>query len=573
MRFKSLIFFTAILLGLSANASANNLQISNVSIEDRDATLNTAIVEFDISWDNSWRNVTNYDAAWIVLKIQYGTTWSHGILDAAGRDPSGTSPGSDSNLEIFVPSDNRDPTVGYYGAFIYRKSSGTGTVTSRNVRLKLDYGLTGMLDTYTIKIKVVGVEMVYIPEGPFYAGDTSSTAGFKQGSSDTDPWYIDSDATIRVNNAASDSFYYTSDGNTAEFATGTQFTIPGFFPTGYDAFYCMKYEVSEGLWIDFFNSLNTYKITFDITAASGKNSDSVIKRNTLSWSSGDASGSRSDRALNYIGWLELSEILDWLSLRPMTELEYEKAARGELASVSGEYAWGSTSITAGVTFSGSPEDGNETFSTANANAVYNITTFSQGDDMMGAVGAGGAPYVQGPARSGIFATSSSTRSSSGAGYYGVMELSGNVWERTVTFGNTFGQYFYPTNGIGSGEAAGNFGWPGLHALGGANLTSSAVGLGFRGGGWRSANTELRISDRSAAAYTDFTRLENASYSSYGGRGVRSAVAIPAWSLCGNTIINPPEQCDDTGVGNGLDYECAGCICQSDVADLDGICDL
>ena len=62
MYLKSLIFFLIILLGLSAHAAANNLTISNVSVEDRDATLNTAIVEFDVSWDNSWRNVTNYDA-------------------------------------------------------------------------------------------------------------------------------------------------------------------------------------------------------------------------------------------------------------------------------------------------------------------------------------------------------------------------------------------------------------------------------------------------------------------------------------------------------------------------------
>src|SRR3989338_72848 len=111
MRFKSLIFFLIILLGLSAHAAANNLTISNVSVEDRDATLNTAIVEFDVSWDNSWRNVTNYDAVWIVLKIRYNNAaWVHGILDASGKDPAGTSPGSNSDLEIFVPSDNRDPT-------------------------------------------------------------------------------------------------------------------------------------------------------------------------------------------------------------------------------------------------------------------------------------------------------------------------------------------------------------------------------------------------------------------------------------------------------------------------------
>ena len=32
-------------------------------------------------------------------------------------------------------------------------------------------------------------------------------------------------------------------------------TIPSAYPKGYAAFYCMKYEVSEGQWVDFFNTL------------------------------------------------------------------------------------------------------------------------------------------------------------------------------------------------------------------------------------------------------------------------------------------------------------------------------
>ena len=154
-----------------------------------------------------------------------------------------------------------------------------------------------------------------------------------------------------------------------------------------------------------------------------------------------------------------------------------------------------------------------------------------------------------------------------------MEFSGNAWERTVTFGNTFWQYFYPTNGSGTGEGTSNFGWPGLGPVAGADVgPTSAVGIGFRGGGWRSASTELRISDRSAAAYSDYTRLENASYSSYGGRGVRSAADPAPWTLCGNAAINPPEQCDDGSPGNGADYECGGCLCLGDINAPDGICE-
>jgi hypothetical protein len=40
----------------------------------------------------------------------------------------------------------------------------------------------------TVEIRVFGIEMVYIPQGSFFAGDNAtSTASFKQGSSDKDP--------------------------------------------------------------------------------------------------------------------------------------------------------------------------------------------------------------------------------------------------------------------------------------------------------------------------------------------------------------------------------------------------
>ena len=550
------------LMCLAYSASANNLTISNVSIEDRDAVLDTAIVEFDLSWDNSWRNTTNYDAVWIVLKVQTGGVWYQGMLKNGGVDPAGTSPGSNKDLEVYVPTDTHGVTDYYFGAFIYRKSSGTGTVTSKDVRLKLDYSTTGTFstgaafaDTASIIVKVVGVEMVYIPQESFYAGDNAgSTAAFKRGSSsDNNPWYIDSESTIRVNNATTGTFYYTSASNASEFASGTQFTIPSTYPKGYAAFYCMKYEVTEGGWLDFFNTLSaSEKSTRDITSATGKNADTVVKRNTIAYTSGSATTTRGDRVINYISWMDLAAYLDWMALRPMTEMEYEKAARGGLSAVSTEYAWGNTNITAGVTFSGSPEDGNETLTTANANANCNITTFSQGDDFLG------AQYVQGAVRGGIFATSSSTRSTSGAGYYGVMELSGNLFERTVTVGNTIGISYFPWHGDGrlSTTTVGNarqIGWPGSAYYTGYIGVSGADGSGYNGGAWDRACTggTLAVSNRSLAALIATSRDYYG-----GGRGVRSVspVTLPR---CGDSTTTPPETCDDGGTspGDGCSEQC------------------
>jgi hypothetical protein len=174
------------------------------------------------------------------------------------------------------------------------------------------------------------------------------------------------------------------------------------------------------------------------------------------------------------------------------KLEFEKAARGPYRAVSGEYAWGSTSITGatGVSNAGLP---NEAPSAA-ANCVYNNS-----------VG------VQGPMRIGAMAYGDATRIASGAGYYGVMDLSGNVGERPITVGNSTGRGFNRANhGNGALTSSGNVdvtSWPG----------TGAVGAGFRGGHWNRTASFARLSDRYYAADTYTDRNTN-----LGGRGVRSA---------------------------------------------------
>jgi hypothetical protein len=117
-------------------------------------------------------------------------------------------------------------------------------------------------------------------------------------------------------------------------------------------------------------------------------------------------------------------------------------------------------------------------------------------------------------RVGVFATGSSTRALAGAGYYGMMELSGNLWERPVTVGNATGRVFTGVHGNGTLSANGRAnetGWPGLA---GGEVTG-ATGAGFRGGGWNYFAIYLRLSDRFDAALTFTNRFVN-----YGGRGVR-----------------------------------------------------
>ncbi|MFA5060135.1 MAG: SUMF1/EgtB/PvdO family nonheme iron enzyme [Candidatus Omnitrophota bacterium] len=485
-----------------APAFANNLQITGFSDYSTDTSANTTTFTFNVTQDNSWRNATNHDAVWIFLKYSTdgGASWNHGSMSGSGTNPTGFN--APTGFEIKVPADEK-------GFFLQRTDLAAGSISASGVRVVWDYGQDGLSDTTAqagnTTLKIFGLEMVYIPEGAFYAGDGSTNnSSFRQGSSDADPWYVESENAISVTNATANGYYYTSSGVSGENGTATTFLIPAQFPKGYQAFYLMKYELTEGQWVSFFNTLTTDQKTIrDITSSdqAGKNSDAVIRRNTVNWDSAsplkNAKTSRPDRPVSYVSWPDICAYADWAALRPITELEFEKAARGAgITAVSGEYAWGTTSGTIAVTFSTTPENGTEVFITAGpANHVGN-QTFSRGDDYLG------AQYAQGPARAGIFATSTSTRITSGAGYYGNMELTGNLAEPAVTVGRSQGRVFLGTHGDGAltttttneGNAT-NLDWPGINAVNSTRGVTATPGMGYRGYDWLNAIegfTSLRV---------------------------------------------------------------------------------
>ncbi len=498
---------------------ANNLTISEVTIAERNPSDETITVAFNISWENSWRTKINHDAIWLTVRLYDPTVTPTNKklcqLTANGLNPSGTEVGSNLNLEISVPSDK-------YGAFLRASNYGVqSSVSSEDVQLTVDYSSCGFNDDDNVYVSVSGVEMVYVPEGPFYAGDyNTSTASLDEGVSDSDPWYLSSESELNVSNSASDGYRYVSNGNPSENETGSTFTIPADYPKGYGDFYVMKYEITEGQWVEFLNSLGSAsaRTNRDITNASHKNSDLVKYRNTISCSGSPltCTTSRPARAMTYVSWMDLTAYLDWMALRPMTELEFEKMARGPFMALSGEFVWGSTAITQAATLSSGEEDGSETVATQGANAHFNSAVLTGGDTE------NGNDYTQGPLRIGIFATSKANRITAGGSYYGIMDLSGNVNESVVTIGNATGRIFRGNNGDGllstvSGYEgnANQASWPGLDTFEQRGITG-ALGSGYRGGAWNSPSTELRISDRTYAAKGS-QEASNAS----GGRGVRT----------------------------------------------------
>ena len=511
----------ALVLGLifSAPSYANNLSVTNVALGVRDPSANTVVVSFNVSWQNSWRNKINFDAAWLTVRLNNSTVSpTNAVLcqvTATGLNPAGTSVGTGANLQIYVPQDAT-------GAFLEPSSTGfIGNINTQNVQLTVNYQSCGFSNSDQIYAGVFGLEMVYIPQGSFWAGDyNTSVASLNSGSSDSTPWNISSENPIPVTNATSGGYQYVSGNNPGESATGSSFTIPAAFPKGYNAFYAMKYQVNEGQWVQFINSLpSAARLNHDLSDNNHKNSTSVVYRNTISCSGTPliCSTLRPARAVSYLSWMDLAAFLAWDALRPMTELEYEKIARGPLVPDPGEYVWGDQTIAAATTISGTTEDGTETITTpSNANANYNNTTLTGGDTSLG------AGYNQGPLRGGIFATPSSTRVSAGASYYGVMDLDGNLKERVVTIGNNTGLLFAGSEGNGVLDTtagyegyATNSDWPGIDAQP-QNGVDGAAGSGFRGGSWADTSNYLRTSDRKEAAL-----VSTAALNTFGGRGVRT----------------------------------------------------
>ncbi len=503
-----------IILSLLAGTQvyANNLQLNNLNVVSTNVASNTMTFTLDLTQDNSWRSTINYDAAWVFMKYSTdgGITWKHASMATSGTSPAGFS--APSNFEIVVPADKK-------GFFVQRANYGAGNISASGVKFVWDYASDGLSQATAQAAntvhKVFGVEMVHIPQGAFYAGDgnSSSEYRFTQGSADNDPWYVQSENAITTTNAASDGYYYQTSSANGENSSGDQFILSASFPKGFGAFYMMKYELTEGQWVGFFNSLsNAAKLNHDITSVNlgGKNSDAIVNRNTIVWDASKpvskATSTRPSRPVSYVSWPDVAAYAAWAGLRPLTELEFEKSARGkDIVPVADEFVWGAASYTApnsGSIYPDANEEGSEIINSA-ANINRNALSWTSGDGRSGAVADG----QKGPLRVGIFAANANNRISAGAGYYGAMELSGNLAEPVVTVGRSQGRQFLGTHGSGElttlagyeGYAT-NTDWPGIDVANANRGITGTVGIGYRGGDFQSSNIRtFQLSSRSFAA--------------------------------------------------------------------------
>lgn len=477
-------------------AFSNNLQLGAPSLSGN------RTLSFNVYWENSW-NLTgisdpgNHDAVWIFVKYREGNSeWKHLGLSYLSADHAS----SDPVVSVKAVTDGK-------GVFIDRTGSSTGTSMAEITLKLLDPLLPG-----NYEFRVFGIEMVYIPEGEFYLGDSISINTFRKGNSPS-PYFVGSEDAI-VRGTGPTHIY---NGGTYSPAAD----IPASYPKGYDAFYCMKYEITQQQWVDFLNTL-TYDQqatrtaippdappgTIAMTSANAHRTGIVVVTTGLFGNPSvygmDASndtifngpGDGGTRSCNFMSWADLAAYLDWAALRPMTEFEFEKVCRGPAYPVAREFAWATPGITDANTLR---DDGTE--------YEASVDTIPAGNG----IGNHGYAGPQGPLRAGFAGSDTSDRLTIGASYYGVLEMSGNLWEQCINVTST-GLQFQRNNGDGTISATGSANTPTWPA-------NTAVGAGVRGGAWNSGIStlyrDLAVSDRYYAGQAPTPRKNTT-----GGRGVR-----------------------------------------------------
>jgi len=508
---KKLFFLFFLILIVCSKSNANNLVIGTPTY---DAISNQ--ITFSIKWDNSWlvnTGPSNNDAVWVFVKRQpcgANGIWSHALLNTTSSSHSITGAYS---LEVNAVADGM-------GVFIKRSSSANNLIGSfsntSSVKLQLTNNYNPTLigsSTSSDNFKVIGIEMAYIPQGEFYIGDGRgvNTHNFSAGNTI---------GALLVNATTQSNGLGTYTNYVSKPIYGSVISLPNTFPVGYSGFYCMKYEINQQQIVDYLNTLsydqqaarlavwastrvpstsgtyfsnaaNNYRQEIKVTTAGTNNTVAAVFGLTNSYNAYLPAG--------YLNWQDLSSYLDWAGLRPMTEFEYEKAARGTRAPVAYENPWGTTVInTSSGNFSA------QNTSTETSNSVYEGNCWYNWDG--------------GPIRSGFAASSISNRSQSGASYYGIMELGGNVFEQCVGGSNYNYSSFTITNGDGlltNTGLANVTGWP---SSGG--ISSGTI---LRGGSFyanTSNNYQIQVSDRTYYAGSTIN-ANNTRDRSVGGRGVRS----------------------------------------------------
>ena len=382
------------------------------------------------------------------------------------------------------------------GVFIYRATPGQGAMDMKGIRLRFAVG-----ESASIQVWSYALEMIYIPQGAFDLGDPGDP---QRKGAPTDAFHratrpkgqrswafrVKSEKKINVVEPGAGKAGLTWN----EKQYGSWGDIPRAFPKGYRAFYCMRTQLTQGHYAEFINSLSGAAKTAHFPyGGQGDCRYTVYKTDN-----GRRFATRPDRACNWVSWGDFIAYTWWAGLRPLTELEWEKACRGKDPAVNGEYAWGTTKLVNTNVILGNEASG----PIANGNCHINSATnpLEGGDGGYGPVPSD-AFLIDGGTAIPIEYTASGTRKRedqrevTGASYYRVMAMSGNLWDFVISAGVKEGRCFSGVNGNGQLTDTGEPDWgkrPPWPSIDGR-------GSGFRGGSWYTSEDRGQVADRTSAS--------------------------------------------------------------------------
>lgn len=520
-------FLHLLLLLLFQTGFSNHLQIRNSALAGEKQ------IQFEIAWENAWNlqeAPANHDAVWVFVKYKDPQgLWQHLDLSTVQSDFSAAS----QQIEIQPVADGK-------GVFVVPAQQGVYSVNFTQITLTASH-----IPEHASEFQVFGIEMVYVPQGAFFLGDTTSINSLALNNQPPQPFLVDSENTIELGNQTGQLNLINPNAMfPPDFPQGT---LSEAFPKGYEAFYCMKYEISQQQYCDFLNSLsfeaqarrttqspesptNTFAMLGDWhntqIAAAPHHADSIGKRNSIvvqtpgqnnavpavyacNLNTSNAPNSPDDGqniAANWLNWADLAAYLDWAALRPLSELEFEKLCRGaNQTPLPGEFAWGTAAVT--------DADSVQNQGTAHEIAI-DIILPGSGLANHGNQVASGYLGFNAPLRCGFAAKNNTTRLDAGAAFYGAFELSGNLWEQVagvVSQGLNFEKHTGDGNIAPNGDADVPT-WPD---------NQTAQGIVLKGGAWQSTISkpgsyrDLAVSDRFYVHLTPGTRRATT-----GGRGAR-----------------------------------------------------
>jgi len=453
---------------LSSALLANDLKVETGTV-DRVAGSNAVRVAAKVSWKNAWRTARNYDAAWLFVKFRPSPNapWRHARIASTPRVANGPIA--------------CEPSADHVGTFCRAAAATYRGDLAGDVVLELDpSSLPNDIAPGQVEARVVGIEMVYVPDGPFSVGDPDTAslahAAFYKATANGGnggPYRITSEAEIRVAPENGALYYRSQD---PQYQGDRAGPIPAEFPKGTRAFYIMKYEILQGQYAAFLNTIGHYPASFRSPLGG---IDYATERGSIRIENGMYVAGKPNRPANQLSWDDGTAFADWAGLRPMTELEFTKAARGPVEPIGSDYPWGTNTKT----------------------------------KLLRRVGPDDDLAQSGPADESRLADS--TREALGASYWWVMDLAGSTWERAVTIGHPRGRAFRGTHGDGTLRDYGlatNDDWP----LG----DNEAGGYGYRGGGYYERQRE-QARDWTVRELNPYSPVEWRNYGSWGGgpRGV------------------------------------------------------